>query len=54
MLLLVSCGPSVKVKIQGTKEGVSVTTNQHASDSSGVHIQVNPTVQIVPNDGTNK
>lgn len=44
----------MRVKVEGTKDGVTITTNQHASDSSGVHIQVNPTVNVNPKSVTNQ
>lgn len=45
-VMMASCGPVVKVKIQGTKDGVNVTTTQSASDSTSLKIDVNPTVNI--------
>ena len=41
-----SCGPTVKVKIEGTKDGVNVTTTQTARDSTGLNIQVNPNINF--------
>ena len=44
--MLSSCGPVVRVKIQGTKDGVTVNTTQSASDSTGLNIQVNPNINF--------
>lgn len=41
-----SCGPSVRVKITGTKDGVTVQTSQSAHDSTGLHINVNPNINL--------
>lgn len=48
MILLVttSCGPTVKVSVRGTKDGVNISTTQSASDSTSLRINVNPTVNI--------
>lgn len=46
---LMSCGPSVKVNIKGTKDGVTVSTTQTAHDSTGLNIQVNPNINFNPN-----
>lgn len=46
MTLLFSCGPTVRVKIEGTKDGVNVTTTQTAKDSTGLNIQVNPNINF--------
>lgn len=46
VMLLCSCGPSVRVKITGTKDGVNVTTTQTAKDSTGLNIQVNPNINL--------
>ena len=46
MMLLSSCGPSVRVKITGTKDGVNVTTTQTSKDSTGLNIQVNPNINF--------
>jgi hypothetical protein len=43
---LASCGPVVRVKIQGTKDGVTVNTSQSAHDSTGLNIQVNPNINL--------
>lgn len=43
---LCSCGPVVRVKITGTKDGVNVTTTQTAKDSTGLNIQVNPNINF--------
>lgn len=45
-LMLASCGPVVRVKITGTKDGVNVTTTQSASDSTALNIQVNPNINL--------
>lgn len=46
IVALSSCGPVVRVKIQGTKDGVNVTTSQTAHDSTGLNIQVNPNINL--------
>lgn len=46
VILLSSCGPTVKVKIQGTKDGVTVNTTQSAADSTGLNIQINPNINL--------
>lgn len=43
---LASCGPVVRVKIQGTKDGVTVQTSQTAHDSTGLNINVNPNINL--------
>lgn len=43
---LSACGPTVRVKITGTKDGVNVTTTQTAKDSTGLNIQVNPNINF--------
>lgn len=43
-----SCGPTVRVMVKGTKDGVSIQTTQSASDSTSLNINVNPTVNIKP------
>ena len=50
-LMLIACGPTVKVKVQGTKDGVNITTTQSASDSTSLNIEVNPNINFnsVPN-----
>lgn len=45
-IFLTSCGPVVRVKITGTKDGVNVTTTQSASDSTALNIQVNPNINF--------
>lgn len=45
-VLLSSCGPVVRVKIQGTKDGVTVQTSQSAHDSTGLNINVNPNINL--------
>lgn len=44
--LISSCGPTVRVKITGTKDGVTVNTSQSAHDSTGLNIQVNPNITL--------
>lgn len=44
--MLTSCGPVVRVKITGTKDGVNVTTTQSASDSTALNIEVNPNINF--------
>lgn len=44
--VLSSCGPVVKVKITGTKDGVTVNTTQSAHDSTGLNISVNPNINL--------
>ena len=46
LVSLISCGPVVKVKITGTKDGVNVTTTQTARDSTGLNIAVNPNINF--------
>ena len=46
LAILASCGPVVRVKITGTKDGVNVTTTQTARDSTGLNIQVNPNINL--------
>lgn len=46
IIALSSCGPVVRVKISGTKDGVNVTTSQTAHDSTGLNIQVNPNINL--------
>ena len=43
---LSACGPIVRVKIIGTKDGVTVNTSQTTNDSTGLHISVNPNIQL--------
>ena len=47
-VLPLACGPVVKVNVKGTKDGVTITTHQSASDSSSLHIQVNPNINLNP------
>lgn len=44
--MLASCGPVVRVKITGTKDGVTVQTSQTAHDSTGLNINVNPNISL--------
>lgn len=46
IICLASCGPVVRVKIQGTKDGVTVQTSQTAHDSTGLNINVNPNINL--------
>lgn len=46
MVILSACGPTVKVVVKGTKDGVNITTSQTASDSSSVNIKVDPTINF--------
>lgn len=46
LVMLASCGPVVRVKITGTKDGVNVTTTQTARDSTGLNIAVNPNINF--------
>lgn len=39
----------MRVKVTGNGESVTLTTNQHANDSSSVNITVNPTIKVTPN-----
>lgn len=41
-----ACGPVVRVKITGTKDGVTVNTTQSAHDSTGLNITVNPNINL--------
>lgn len=45
-IMLASCGPTVRVKITGTKDGVNVTTTQSSSDSTALNISVNPNINF--------
>lgn len=47
-LFACSCGPVVRVKITGTKDGVNVQTTQTAKDSTGLNINVNPNINLNP------
>ena len=44
--MLAACGPTVKVKISGTRDGVTVQTSQTAHDSTGLNINVNPNINL--------
>lgn len=46
LAMLASCGPVVRVKITGTKDGVTVQTSQTAHDSTGLNINVNPNINL--------
>lgn len=46
LAMLASCGPVVRVKITGTKDGVTVQTTQSAHDSTGLNINVNPNINL--------
>lgn len=46
-----ACGPTVKVTVKGTKEGVNISTTQSASDSSSLDIHVAPNITFNA-DGT--
>ena len=46
LVCLSACGPVVRVKITGTKDGVSVNTTQTAHDSTGLNITVNPNINL--------
>lgn len=46
VVLLASCGPSVKVSVRGTKDGVTINTTQSASDSTALNITVNPNLNF--------
>lgn len=46
MFLMLACGPTVKVRVQGTRDGVNISTTQSASDSTALNIQVNPTLNF--------
>lgn len=44
VVMLTSCGPTTKVHIEGTRDSISVTTNQSVSDSTSLNININPTI----------
>lgn len=44
--MLVSCGPTVKVTVKDTKDGVTISTTQSSSDSTSLNIQVNPNINF--------
>lgn len=44
--ILTACGPVVRVKVKGTRDGVNITTTQSASDSTSLNIQVNPNINF--------
>lgn len=46
LVSLVSCGPSTKVHIEGTRDAITVTTNQSVSDSTSLNININPNIQL--------
>ena len=46
MMALASCGPVVRVRISGTRDGVTVQTSQTAHDSTGLNINVNPNINL--------
>lgn len=45
-MLSCSCGPTVRVMVKGTKDGVNITTTQSASDSTSLNIEVNPNINF--------
>lgn len=45
-MLSCSCGPTVKVMVKGTKDGVNITTTQSSSDSTSLNIEVNPNINF--------
>lgn len=44
--LLSACGPSVRVTVKETKDGVTINTTQSSSDSTSLNIQVNPNINL--------
>ena len=44
--LLSACGPTVRVVVKGTEDGVHISTTQTAHDSTGLNIQVNPNINL--------
>lgn len=44
--MLAACGPTVKVSVKDTKEGVTISTTQSSSDSTSLNIQVNPNINF--------
>lgn len=46
LVSLVACGPSTKVHIEGTRDAITVTTNQSVSDSTSLSININPNIQL--------
>lgn len=43
---LSACGPTVRVTVKGTRDGVNISTSQTASDSSAVNIKIDPTINF--------
>lgn len=44
--ILSACGPTVRVTVKGTRDGVNISTSQTSSDSSSVNIKVDPTINF--------
>lgn len=44
--ILSACGPTVRVTVKGTRDGVNISTSQTSSDSSAVNIKVDPTINF--------
>lgn len=40
--LVAACGPVTKIDITGTKDAITITTNQAVNDSSSLKIEINP------------
>lgn len=46
ILVLTSCGQTVRVTVRDTPNGVSISTTQHKSDSSATNIRIEPTINF--------
>lgn len=42
VVLAASCGPTTKIDITGTRDAITITTNQAVNDSSSLKIEINP------------
>lgn len=46
VLLLSSCGPTVRVSAKSTTDSVSISISQSVADSTGLSVSVNPHINI--------
>lgn len=46
LLVLSSCGQTVRVTVRDTPSGVSISTTQNKSDSSATNIRIEPTINF--------
>ena len=46
LLVLSSCGQTVRVVVKDTPNGVSISTSQNKADSSGTNIKIEPTINF--------